>query len=145
MHYIIPPHLALDHEVTFHFDTIEYDLFHNLNSRVVLRIDEQGSHLFPCDSHLDSSIDETVKMKTYLHVGEAGIKFISAIFIVLNLTFEELIAGLTFEIDQSDCAFPGDLVAKAYVDVLLQDDAYHVLIQSPKTTIHNAEYEMLRQ
>lgn len=142
MHYNDPWPIALDHEVTFRLDMAESYLETNGNSHVVLRIDEDSSSLFPYVPHIyDRFIGEPVNVKTFLQVGEAGIKFISAIFINLNLTFKELFTGLSFESDpQSDGTSPTIPVAKAYVNVLLRDGTYHVLIQTPTSTIHDAEY-----
>lgn len=142
MHYNKPLPIALDHEVTFRLDMAEFYLSTAANSHVVLRIDEDSSSLFPFNPRLDRFIDAPVNVKAFLQVGEAGIKFVSAIFIILNLTYKELFAGLTFESDpQSDGTHPKVPVAKAYVNVLLRDGTYHVHIQSPKTTIHDAEYK----
>lgn len=142
MRYNEPLPIALDHEVTFLLNMVEFDLFTNPASHVVLRIDEDSSSLYPSHPLLDSFIDKPVNVKAILQTGEAGIKFISAIYINLNLTFKELVAGLTFESDpQSDGTFPDDFVAKAYVNVMLRDGTYHVHIQTPKATIHDAEYK----
>ena len=142
MNYNEPLPIALDHEVTFHLDTVEFDLSTNADSHVVLRIDENSSSLFPSHPHIDSFIDAPVNVKTILQVGEGGIKFISAIYINLNLTFKEFVAGLTFESDpHSDDTIPNGPVAKAYVNVLLRDGTYLVHIQTPHSTIHVAEYK----
>lgn len=142
MLYNEPLPIALDHEVTFRLDKAEFDMSTSANSHVVLRIDEDGSSLFPSSPHINHFIDAPVNVKAILQVGEAGIKFISAIFINLSLTVKELFAGLTFESDpQSDGTFPDDFVAKAYVNVLLRDGTCHVHIQTPKATIHVAEYK----
>ena len=142
MYYNEPLPIALDHEVTFDLDMVKFDLNVNPDSHVVLRIDEDSSSLFPSDPTLDRFIDAPVNVKAILQAGKAGIEFISAIFINLNLSFKELVAGLTFESDpQSDGTFPDDLVAKAYVNVLLRDGTYHVHIQTPQSTIHDAEYK----
>ena len=141
MHYNDPLPIALDHEVTIPLDMAEFDLTTAANSHVVLRIDEDSSSLFPSNPLFDRFIDAPVNVKAFLRVSEAGIKFISAIFINLQLTYKELFAGLTFECDpQSDGTHPDDLVAKAYVNVLLKGGTYHVHIQTPKATIHVAEY-----
>lgn len=142
MHYNEPLPIALDHEVTFRLDMAEFDLSTAANSHVVLRIDEDSSSLFPSHHRFVRFIDKPVNVKAILQTSEAGIKFISAIYINLNLTFKELFAGLTFESDlQSDGTFPNDPVAKAYVNVLLRDGTYHVHIQTAKDTIHDAEYK----
>lgn len=137
-----PLPIALDHEVTFHLDMAEFDLSTAANSHVVLRIDENSSSLFPSHPRLDRFIDKPVNVKAILQAGEAGIEFISAIYINLKLTFNELFGELAFESDpQSDGTYPNVPVAKAYVNVLLRDDTYHVHIQTPKATIHDAEYK----
>nr|DAY38807.1 MAG TPA: hypothetical protein [Caudoviricetes sp.] len=142
MHYNEPLPIALDHEATFRLDMAEFYLSTAADSHVVLCIDENSSSLFPYHPRFDRFIDAPVNVKATLQVGEAGIKFISAIYINLNLTFKELFAGLSFERDpQSDGAYPNDPVAKAYVNVLLRDGTYHVHIQTPKATIHDAEYK----
>lgn len=131
--------IALNHEVTFHLELAEFYLSVAPDSHVVLRVDEDSSSLFPFHPQLDRSIDAPVNVKAILQVGEAGIKFISAIFINLNLTYKELFAELSFESDpQSDDKDP---VAKAYVNVLLRDGTYHVHIRTPKAVIHVAEYK----
>lgn len=143
MHYNEPLPIALDHEVTFHLEMAEFDLFTHANSPVVLRIDEHSSSFFPFDHQLDRAFNPPVDVKTVLQVGETGIKFISAILIRLNLTVKELFKGLVFEGDsQTDGEFPNDPVAKAYVNVLLRDGTYHVHIQTPHTVIHDAEYKV---
>lgn len=142
MHYNEPLPIALDHEVTFPLDMAEFDLTTNPHSHVVLRIDEDSSSLYPYHPQLDRFIDKPVNVKAILQVDEAGIKFISAIYINLKLTYNELFGNLSFESDpQSDGTNPSIPVAKAYVNVLLRDDTYHVHIQTPKTTIHDAEYK----
>lgn len=142
MHYNDPLPIALDHEVTFRLDMAENDLTTAANSHVVLRIDEDSSSLFPSHLRLDRFIDKPVNVKTILQVGEAGIKFISAIYINLNLTYDELFGKLSFESEpQSDGSNPNIPVAKAYVNVLLRDGTYHVHIQTSKATIHVAEYK----
>lgn len=142
MHYNEPLPIALDHEVTFRLDMAEFYLSTAANSHVVLRIDENSSSLFPSNSRLDRFIDKPVNVKAFLQVGEAGIKFISAIFINLNLTYNELFGKLSFESNpQSDGTNPIVPVAKAYVNVLFRDGTYLVHIQSPKATIHDAEYK----
>lgn len=142
MHYNEPLPIALDHEVTIHLAMAEFDLSTAANSHVVLRINEDSSSLSPSNSRLDRFIDEPVNVKAILQVSEAGIKFISAIYIKLNLTFKELFGRLSFESDpQSDGTYPNDPVAKAYVNVLLRDGTYHVHIQTPKAIIHDAEYK----
>jgi len=146
MHYNEPLPVALDHEVTFRLDMVEFDLSTNPDSHVVLRIDEDSSYLFPSHHLSDRFIDKPVNVKAILQASKAGIKFISGIYINLNLTFKELVAGLTFESDpQSDGTSPDDLVAKAYVNVLLRDGTYHVHIQTPKATIHDAKYKSDRR
>ena len=146
MNYNEPLPIALDHEVTFRLDMADFYSTTSANSHVVLRIDEDSSSLFPYHPQLDRFIDAPVNVKAILLVGEAGIKFISAIYINLNLTFKELFAGLSFERDpQSDGTHPNVPVAKAYVNVLLRNGAYHVHIQSPHTTIHVAEYRNVRR
>ena len=146
MHYNEPLPIALDHEETFSLDMAEYYLSTAANSHVVLRIDENSSSLFPSNPRLHRFIDESVNVKTILQVGEAGIKFISAIYINLNLTYKELFAGLTFKDEpKTDGANPNVPVAKAYVNVLLRDGTYHVHIQTPKDTIHVAEYKNERR
>lgn len=143
MHYNEPLPIALDHEVIFHSEIASFDLLTHSNSPVVLRIDEHSSSFFPFDHHINRSFNTPVDVKAILQVGETGIKFISAIFIRLNLTVSELYAGLTFEGDsQSDGEFPNDPSAKAYVNVLLRDNTYHVHIQTPQATIHDAEYKV---
>lgn len=142
MHYNEPLPIALDHEVTFRLDMAEFFLSTAANSHVVLRIDENSSSLFPSNSKMDRFFDKPVNVKTFLQVGEAGIKFISAIFINLKLTFNELYGKLSFESDpQSDGSNPIIPIAKAYVNVLLRDGTYHVHIQTSKATIHDAEYK----
>lgn len=142
MHYNEPLPIALDHEVTFRLDMAEFDLSTNPDSHVVLRIDEDSSSLFPSNPLLNRFIDEPVNVKAILQVGEAGIKFISAIYINLKLTFNELFGKLSFESDpQSDGMCPNIPTAKAYVNVLLRDGTYHVHIQTSKATIHDAEYK----
>lgn len=142
MHYNVPMPIALDHEVTLPLDMAEFNLSTAGNSHVVLRIDENSSSLIPSNPHIDRFIDKPVNVKTILQVGEAGIKFISAIFINLNLTFNELFGKLSFESDpQSDGTCPSIPVTKAYVNVLLRDDTYLVHIQTSKATIHDAEYK----
>lgn len=142
MHYNEPLPIALDHEVTFRLDMAEFDLTINPHSHVVLRIDEDSSSLFPSNSLCDRFIDEPVNVKAILQVSEAGIKFISAIYINLKLTFNELFGKLSFESDpQSDGTNPIIPTAKAYVNVLLRDGTYHVHIQTSKATIHDAEYK----
>lgn len=145
MHYNDPLPIALDHEVTLPLNMAEFYLRTKANSHVVLRIDEDKSSLFPSDSRIDHFIDEPVNVKAILQVGEAGIKFISAIYINLNLTFKDLFAGLTFESDPQSDGTPNIPTAKAYVDVLLRDDTFHVLIQTPQSTIHDAEYKKDRR
>ena len=141
MHYNEPHPIALDHEVTFHLEMAEFDLLTHANSPVVLRIDEHSSSFLPFDHRLVRDFNTPVDVKTILQVGETGIKFISAIWIRLNLTVSELFAGLVFERDpKSDGTFPNDPVAKAYVNVLLRDGTFHVHIQTPQSTIHVAEY-----
>lgn len=145
MHYNEPMPIALDHEVTFRLDMAEFYLSTAGVSHVVLRIDEDGSYLFPTNPRIDRFIDKPVNVKAILQVGEAGIKFISAIYINLNLTFKELFSGLTFKRDpQSDDTTLNTPVANVYVNVLLQDDTFHVLIQTPQSTIHDAEYKNVR-
>lgn len=140
MHYNEPLPIALDHEVTFRLDMTEFNL--TTNPHVVLRIDEHSSSIFPSIPRLDRFIDAPVNVKAILQVGEAGIKFISAVFINLNLTFNELFGKLSFESDpQSDGTNTNVPVAKAYVNVLLRDGTYHVHIQTSKATIHDAEYK----
>ena len=142
MHYNEPLPIALDHEVTVRLDTAEFNSVIGANSHVVLRIDENSSSLFPSHPRIDRFIDEPVNVKAFLQVGEGGIKFISAIFINLNLTYKELFAGLAFKDEpQSDGTTPNVPVAKAYVNVLLRDGTYHVHIQTSKATIHDAEYK----
>lgn len=142
MHYNEPLPIALDHEVTFRLDTAEFYLNTAGDSQVVLRIDENSSSLFPTNSRLNRFIGAPVNVKATLQVSEAGIKFISAIFINLNLTYKQLFAGLTFEDEpQSDGTNPHVPVAKAYVNVLLRDGTYLVHIQTSKATIHDAEYK----
>lgn len=142
MHYNEPLPIALDHEVTFRLDMTEFNSTTAGNSHVVLRIDENRSSLFPSNPRLERFIDEPVNVKAILQVGEAGIKFISAIYINLKLTFNELFGKLSFESDpQSDGTIPNVPVAKAYVNVLLRDDTYHVHIQTSKGIIHDAEYK----
>ena len=138
-----PLPIALDHEVTIQLRMAEFFLTTAGKSHVVLRIDEDSSYLFPYHPQSDRDfINKTVDVKTIFQVGEAGIKFISGIFITLNLSYKELFAGLEFERDpQSDGTLPNEPVAKAYVNVLLRDDTYHVLIQTPKGIIHDAEYK----
>lgn len=141
-----PLPIALDHEVTFRLDMVEFDLLTNPNSHVVLRIDEDSSSLFPSKPRIDRFIDEPVNVKAVLQVGEAGIKFISAIYINLNLSYKELFKGLSFKDEpQSDGTNPNVPVAKAYVNVLLRDGTFHVHIQTPKATIHVAEYKNVRR
>lgn len=145
MYYNEPLPIALDHEVTFRLDTAEFHSNNHGDSHVVLRIDENSSSLFPSAPRLDRFINEPVNVKAMLQVGEAGIKFISAIFINLNITYRELVAGLSFEREpQSDGSTPTIPVAKAYVNVLLRDDTFHVHIQTPQSTIHVAEYKNYR-
>lgn len=142
MHYNEPLPIALDHEVTFRLDMAEFDLTTAGDSHVVLRIDENSSSLSPSNPRIDRFINEPVNVKAILQAGEAGIKFFSAIYINLNLTFNELFAALAFESDpSSDGSHPNVPVAKAYVNVLLRDGTYHVLIQTSKATIHDAEYK----
>lgn len=142
MHYNEPLPIALDHEATFHLDMAEFYLSTAANSHVVLRIDENSSSLFPSNSRLDRFIDKPVNVKAILQVSEAGIKFISAIYINLKLTFNELFRKLSFESDpQSDGTNPIIPTAKAYVNVLLRDGTYHVHIQTSKATIHDADYK----
>lgn len=142
MHYNEPLPIALDHEATFRLDIAEFNLTTAGNYHVVLRIDENSSSLFPSNPRLERFIDEPVNVKAILQVGEAGIKFISAIYINLKLTFNELFGKLSFESDpQSDGTNPNVPVAKAYVNVLLRDGTYHVHIQTSKATIHDAEYK----
>lgn len=142
MHYNEPLPIALDHEATFRLDMAEFYLSTAANSHVVLRIDGNSSSLFPSNPRIDRLIDKPVNVKTILQVGEAGIKFISAIFINLNLSFNELFGKLSFESDpQSDGTNPNIPTAKAYVNVLLRDGTYHVHIQTSKATIHDAEYK----
>lgn len=142
MLYNEPLPIALDHEATFRLDMAEFYLSTAANSHVVLRIDEDSSSLFPSNPRMDRFIDAPVNVKAILQVGEAGIKFISAMYINLNLTFKELFARLSFERDpQSDGTCPNVPVAKAYVNVLLRDGTYHVHIQTPKGIIHDAEYK----
>lgn len=137
-----PLPIALDHEVTIPLETAELDLSTYANSPVVLRIDEHSSSFFPLVPHLDH-FNSPVDVKTILQVDETGIKFISAIWICLNLTVKELFTGLVFDGDsQPDGDSPNDPTAKAYVNVLLRDDTYHVLIQTPQATIHDAEYKV---
>ena len=146
MRYKEPLPIALDHEATIPLNMAEFYLHHNPNSRVVLRIDEDSSHLFPSNPRLERFIDKPVNVKSILQVGEAGIKFISALYINLNLTYKELFASLTFKDDpQSDGTNSNVPVAKAYVNVLLRDGTYLVNIQTPKTTIHDAEYKNVRR
>lgn len=143
MKYNEPLPIALDHEVIFHSEIASFVSLTHDNSPVVLRIDEHSSSLFPFDHHLVRNFNAPVDVKTVLQVGETGIKFISAIWIRLNLTVKELMRELVFEGDsQSDGEFPNDPTAKAYVNVLLRDGTYHVHIQSPKTTIHDAKYKV---
>ena len=142
MHYNEPLPIALDHEVTFPLNIAEFHLRTNANSHVVLRIDEDSSSLFPSHPHMRRFINDTVNVKAILQVGEAGIKFISAIYINLNLTVKELYAGLSFKDEpQSDDESPTDPTAKVYVNVLLQGGTYHVHIKTPHSTIHDAEYK----
>lgn len=142
MHYNEPLPIALDHEVTFRLDMAVYDLSTAANSHVVLRIDENSSSLLPSNPLIDHFIDKPVNVKAILQVGEAGIKFSSAIYINLNLSFNELFGKLSFESDpQSDGTNPNIPTAKAYVNVLLRDDTFHVHIQTSKATIHDAEYK----
>lgn len=142
MHYNEPLPIALDHEATFRLDMTEFYLSTAANSHVVLRIDENSSSLFPSNPRIDRFIDKPVNVKAILQVGEAGIKFISAIYINLKLTFNELFGKLSFESDpQSDGTHPNVPVAKAYVNVLLRDGTFHVHIQTSKATIHDAEYK----
>ena len=142
MHYNEPLPIALDHEATFRLDLAEFYLTTAGNSHVVLRIDEDSSSLFPSHPRLDRFIDAPVNVKAILQVGEAGVKFISAIFINLNLTYKELFEALSFDSDpQSDGTSPTIPVAKAYVNVLLRDDTFLVHIQTSKATIHDAEYK----
>lgn len=137
-----PLPIALDHEVTIPLDMTEFHLSTAGNSHVVLRIDENSSSFFPSNPRIDRFIDKPVNVKTILQVGEAGIKFIPAIYINLKLTFNELFGKLAFESDpQSDGTNPNVHVAKAYVNVLLRDGTFHVHIQTPKATIHDAEYK----
>ena len=146
MYYNEPLPIALDHEVTFRLNQAEYHLNTAADSHVMLRIDEDSSSLFPYHHQFDRFIDTPVDVKAFLQVGETGIKFNSAIYIHLNLTVSELFAGLVFEEgSQSDGKHPNDPVAKAYVNVLLRDDTYHVHIQTPKITIHDAEYKNVRR
>lgn len=142
MHFNEPLPIALDREVTFHLDMAEFYLSTAANSHVVLRIDEDSASLFPSTPCLDRFIDNPVNVKAILQVSEAGIKFISAIYINLNLTFNALYGKLSFESDpQSDGTNPNIPVAKAYVNVLLRDGTYLVHIQTSKATIHDAEYK----
>lgn len=142
MHYNEPLPIALDHEVTLRLDMAEFNLTTNPHSHVVLRIDENSSSLFPSNTRLDRFIDKPVNVKAILQVGEAGIKFISAIYINLNLSFNELFGKLSFESDpQSDGTNPNIPIAKAYVNVLLRDGTYLVHIQTSKGIIHDAEYK----
>lgn len=142
MHYNEPLPIALDHEVTFRWDMAVFYLTTAANSHMVLRIDENSSSLFPSNPRIDRIIDAPVNVKATVQVGEAGIKFISAIFINLNLTFNELFGKLSFESDpQTDGTNPNIPVAKAYVNVLLRDGTFHVHIQTSKATIHDAEYK----
>lgn len=142
MNYNEPLPIALDHEVTFRSDMAEFYLTTAANSHVVLRIGEDRSSLFPSNTRLDRFIDEPVNVKAILQVGEAGIKFISAIYINLELTFNELFGKLSFESDpQSDGTNPNISTAKAYVNVLLRDGTFHVHIQTSKATIHDGEYK----
>ena len=137
MHYNEPRPVALDHEVTFNWDATEFFLNTNANSPMVLRIDEQQSSLFPLDHSIDPFFITPVDVKTLLQVGETGIKFISAIFIHLNLTFNELYEQLSFE-----CEPPNGPTAKVYVNVTLRDGTFRVHIQTPHVTIHDAEYKV---
>lgn len=142
MHNNEPLPIALDHEATFRLDMAEFYSFTAGNSHMVLRIDEDSSSLFPSNPRLDRFIDEPVNVKAIFQVGEAGIKFISAIYINLNLTFNELFRKLSFESDpQSDGMRPNIPTAKVYVNVLLRDGTFHVHIQTSKATIHDAEYK----
>ena len=144
MHCNEPLPIALDHEVTIHLEMADLDMLTHANSPVVLRIDEHNSSFFSFDHTIDRDFTTPVDVKTTLQVGETGIRFISAIWIHLNLTVKELFAKLVFEGDsQSDGEIPNDPTAKVYVNVLLQDGTYHVHIQTPYTVIHDAEYRTI--
>ncbi len=143
MNYNEPLPIALDHEVNVRLDMAEFDLWTKANSHVVLRIDEHSSSFFPFDPRIDHIFNSPVDVKTFLQAGKSGIKFLSAIYIHLNLTVKELYAGLSFEVDpQSDGTSSNEPVAKVFVNVLLQDGTYHVHIQTPQATIHDAKYKL---
>ena len=142
MTYNILP-IASDHEVTVNLDDFAITPHINVDTPVLLRVDEESSSLFPCVPYFDPHLNKPIDVKTDVQVGEGGVIFSSAIWFYLDLTVKELFAGLKFEtVPPADGTSPHSIEAKAYVDVLLcEGHTFLVTIYSRQSTIHIAEYK----
>lgn len=133
---IEPLPIALDLEASIDMFKLERKAFTTGDTPVFLHTDGNTVSFVINDCFTELP---PVDVKTYFYTGENGNECFNTYWIRLNLTAREFYEKMDAELQSIDEP-PTEPGCKVYVNVLLQEDGFHVHIQTSKSTIYVAKH-----